>query len=660
MNAEHTPGGRSSRINLPSRFRLLLVGVAIAGLLGIGWGLHRFDRLRGLRAAPKPNLLLITLDTTRADYLGCYSAKAVMTPNLDRLAGEGARFAQCSSCSPLTLPSHASLMTAVYPYVHGARQNGTDRVFAATPTLAEALLAAGYHTQAAVASFVLDRRFGLARGFEVYHGVASNNADYPLQAERRADAVCDDAVDLLRSRATEPFFLWVHFYDPHFPYRSESHPDEASPEAYADEIAFMDQQIGRLLDELRRRKLDSNTLVVAVGDHGEGLGEHDEPVHGCYLYETTLHVPLIFRYPGRIGTGQVVSTAVRTIDIAPTILEVLGCPAMPAIEGVSLCSLLQGSNPPRSLPAYAETFEANSQFGFSPLRSMTLDGWKFVLSPKPELYDLRTDPGENRDLAVSFTQETERLRQELRRVVANAPPIESETASILTSDDTSRLEALGYVGVSRHPAADGLAEVDRLEPVGANPRDHADLLRLHFQAREALKQGRYSSAEEIFHRLVEAVPTAPQLHASLARALRGQRRIEEAITAVRTAVELSPDDISIRALYGSLLSDAQQWHEAAEQYQMVLARTPQDALILHNLGIALASLGRLEEADQRLQLAVKIEPGNARLFHTLGILRSRQGRSGEAVAYLRKALAIDPGLTQAAQDLQLIEQSLRH
>jgi arylsulfatase A-like enzyme/Flp pilus assembly protein TadD len=629
-------------------------------LLAVAWSLFRFNHPRApTTVSPRLNLLLITLDTTRADHLGCYGSTAAKTPNLDRLARDGTLFAQCSSCSPLTLPSHASIMTAVSPYVHGARRNGSGEVPAANLTLAETLSAAGYRTLAVLASFVLDRQFGLAQGFEFYHDLPLGTADNPMPLERRADFVADDAIGLLRSHSTERFFLWVHFYDPHFPYQSVSHADPASPDAYADEIAFMDQHVGRLLAELLRLNLDSSTLVVVVGDHGESLGERSEPTHGYFLYQTTLHVPLILRCPGTIRPGQSVSTPVRTIDIAPTILELLRCPEMPDVEGTSLCLLLQGQDLPLPLPAYAETFEAHSHFRFSPLRSLTLRGLKYILSPKPELYDLPADPGETRDVASDRPEDAARLRKELRDLVVHAPrPPHRSTAVGLPSTDIARLESLGYVGADAR--GDAQAELDLLEPRGGNPCDHADLLQLHFQGREALKQGRFPAAEEIFLRLIDAVPAAPQLHASLARALRGQRRLDEAVQAAQAALALAPDDIYIRGVYGSLLSDAQRWEEAAEQFRLVLDKTPRDTVILHSMGTALVFLGHLDEADRCFQVALSVEPENAPLLHSLGVLRSRQGRSEEAVACLRRALAIDPSLSHAAEDLQLIERNMNH
>ena len=629
--------------------------IAGAGLSWLGW------RAKHPAAAPKLNLLLITLDTTRADHLGCYGDTAARTPNLDQLARDGVRFAQCVCSCPLTLPSHTSLMTGVNPYVHGARWNGTSYVSAANQTLAESLQAAGYRTRAAIASFVLNRQFGLAQGFEVYHDVVPPAAGAPLEAERRADAVCTDAIDLLQSLHGERFFLWVHFYDPHLPYVSQQHPDPTSPEAYADEISFMDEHVGRLLGELQRLKLDANTLVVAVGDHGEGLGQHDEPTHGYFLYESTLHVPLILRCPGVLGAGQAVAAPVRTIDVAPTILALLGCPELPNIEGTSLLPLLRGQELQTPLPAYAETFEANTQFGLSPLRSLRQDRWKFILAPEPELYDLADDPNESNNLASAQPELVARLPQELRTLIADAPPpVQRDAQAGLTAEDMKRLQSLGYVGAAATMPADLQSELDLITPHGGNPRDYAKLFHVSAQAREAIAKGRFAAAEGLYRQMIESLPAAPQPYAGLADALRGQQRVPEALDAVQAALARAPDDMHIRATYGSLLSDAGRWPEAAAQFQTVLRQAPRDTVVLHNMGVALAFLGKLDEAEQHFQLGLSIQADSPCLLQAMGVLRSRQGRLTEAVTYLRKALAIDPEFKQAAQDLQDVERSRRH
>ena len=318
---------------------------------------------------------------------------------------------------------------------------------------------------------------------------------------------------------------------------SQQHPDAASPEAYADEISFMDEHVGRLLGELQRLKLDANTLVVAIGDHGEGLGQHDEPAHGFFLYESTLHVPLIFRCPGVLGAGLAVAAPVRTIDIAPTILALLGCPELPNIEGTSLLPLLRGQVLQSPLPAYAETFEANTQFGLSPLRSLRQGQWKFILAPEPELYDLADDPNESNNLASAQPDLVARLPQELRTLIADAPPpVQRDAQAGLTAEDMKRLQSLGYVGAAATMPADLQSELDSIAPHGGNPRDYASLFHVSAKAREAIAKGRFPAAEGLYREMIESLPAAPQPYAGLADALRGQQRVAEALDAVQAAL----------------------------------------------------------------------------------------------------------------------------
>jgi arylsulfatase A-like enzyme/Flp pilus assembly protein TadD len=609
----------------------------------------------------KPNLLLITLDTTRADYLGCYGRIPAQTPNLDQLAREGVRFDRCSTCSPLTLPSHTSILTGVCPNVHGARRNGSGYVSSANVTLAETLRGAGYRTGAAIASFVLNRQFGIDQGFEDYHDVVPAADRDPSGAWRPGDAVCNDAIKLLQNRAAEPFFLWVHFFDPHYPYLSQRRADHTSPEAYADQVSFMDEQVGRLLAELRRLKLDANTIVVAVGDHGEGLGQHDEATHGFFLYETTLRVPFIVRYPQAVSAGRVISTPVRTIDVAPTVLELLGAPEMKKIEGVSLCGLLHGSGvaPASAPPAYAESFEANAQFDLSPLRSVTMDGWKYILAPESELYDLTADPNEANNLAASQPERAVALRKQLWTCVAEAPePVQADAHAWLNTEDVKRLESLGYVGGATSMPSTLDAEMAIFEPHGGNPRSYSSLFQLNSKSRQALDEKRFPSAEGGFREIIKVVPNAAQAYAGLAEALRGQSRLDEARTAVQNALVRWPDDRYLLATHASLLADAGLWDEAAEQFRLALRQTPDDTVLLHSMAVVQMYRGRLDEAEKHLMLGLRGQPDSPQLLHAMAALRSRQDRNAEAAEYLRKALALDPGYQQAARELEQIKEAL--
>jgi arylsulfatase A-like enzyme/Tfp pilus assembly protein PilF len=606
------------------------------------------------------NVLLITIDTTRADYLGCYGRPDGHTPNMDRLAREGTLFTRCTTCSPLTLPSHASILTSLYPYVHGARHNGIGRLADSNLTLAEALRAAGFRTQATVASTVLNRKFGTDQGFEVYHDVAASEPGDERNTRRHGDVVCDDALEMLRSLARDRFFLWVHFYDAHYPYLSPRIADRESPDAYEDRIGFIDAQIGRLLEGLTQLRLERRTLVVLVADHGEAFGEHSEIMHGDFLYDTTLHTPLILRGGPQIPTGRMITAQVRTVDVAPTILALAGLPAWNQAQGVSLVPLLSGQTDDMKLAAYSETLLGQALFGLSALRSLSAGGWKYVHAPRPELYDLTSDPGETRNLVDEAPAQAAALREQVRALLAAAPPpLKEDRAVAMNAADRAALESLGYVAAA--PDEDqAQTELDRFEPRGSDPKDYARWLELRTRAAGALQERDYARAQQILDELIAALPNVPSLHLDLARALRELGRVSAADEQYRCALTLTPHDVSARHTYGRfLLFTANQYAEAAEQLRLALAQSPDDADILHDFAVALIGLGQLKEAERHLQRALALEPDNPRLMQALGVLRMKQNRFAEATECFRRTLALDPNCAEAQAALQWLSQRTR-
>jgi arylsulfatase A-like enzyme/Tfp pilus assembly protein PilF len=637
------------------RWRWWTAGIVAGFALVTGLATIYRGPLLGLLGGAPPNVLLITVDTTRADYLGCYGRPGNRTPNMDRLAREGTLFTRCTTCSPLTFPSHASILTSLYPYAHGVRHNGTGRLAESNRTLAEVLRAAGFHTQATVASFVLDRKFGTDQGFEVYHDVAASETGDELHAERRGDVVCDDALQMLRSLAKERFFLWVHFYDAHYPYVSPRNTDRESAAAYEDEVSFVDTQIGRLLDSLAQLGLDRRTLIVLVADHGEGLGEHGERLHGDFLYDSTLHTPLIMRGPPAIPLGRKVAAQVRTIDVAPTILALLGLPVWDQAQGVSLTPLLSGQAEDLHLAAYSESLEGEAAFRLSVLRSLSVGGWKYVLAPRPELYDLGADPGETRNLADEQPARVAALREQVHDLLAAAPPPPAPEDRVVAMSvaDRSTLESLGYLGIAAEEEEASQSELDRFEPRGGDPKDYVRWFELKARAGGALRDKNYARAEQMLRALVKAVPDVPGLRLDLGRALREQGRLPEADAEYRHAVSLAPGDASAHQTYGRfLLFSAQRFADAGQQFELALAEEPDNVNLLHDYAVALMGLGQLDRAEQYLQQALDLEPEDARLTQALGVLRMRQNRFAEAAECFRRTLALDPDCGEAKAALQ--------
>jgi arylsulfatase A-like enzyme/Flp pilus assembly protein TadD len=654
---EAEPGGSKSR-------RLFWVVGAVAALAAVATVASRGGWSPGALFTRKPtrNVLLITVDTTRADHLSCYGGTAVQTPNMDRLAREGALLRNCATSSVMTLPSHCSIMTGLFPFVHGVRRNGVDHLPPAANTLAEGFHAAGAATAAAVATYVLDERTGIAQGFDVYHGVPRPRGPADAsESERKGDKVCDDALALLRARAKEKFFLWVHFYDAHYPYESATHPDAGSPAAYADEVAFMDGQSGRLLDGLRELKLDQETLVVLVADHGEGLGDHQELHHGYFLYSTCAHVPLIVRCPGVIAPGAQVDALVRTVDVAPTITELAGLPPLsPAVSGVSLVPLLTGAATDLHLSAYTETAEPYTRLRLSAIRALWSGRWKYIWSTQPQLFDLEKDPGELHDVIAENAEPAQDLQQQLRKLLEQAPPrLDSKPSAPLASGELSRLESLGYVGLgdgSRSAITNGL---EAFAPVGLDPHVHAATISAYDHARQLMEHGQYAQAVSVLRGVVAQLPDALAAQCDLASALGELGQRDEAAAAYDRALALAPEDTRTRVEYATLRMKSEQWELAIAQAKQAVQAAPRDYAAHCILGTCYGRMGQLDEAAKAFEKAVGLEPQIINSRQTLGEIYFRQRRFPEAIACFQQILALDPNSAPARGALAAAQRELR-
>jgi arylsulfatase A-like enzyme len=406
------------------------------------------------RAVPL-NVVVITLDTTRADRLSVYGYMDASMPALERLAREGVVFDQATSVAPLTLPAHASLFTGLFPPGHGVHDNAGQALDAAHTTLAEMLRTQGFRTGASVGSAVLHADRGLTQGFESYRSGLSLDRTGKESRQRRADEVVDDAIRWLDDVGRDRFFLWLHLYDPHLPYEPPEPFRSMYTDAYVGEIAFADAQVGRVLNALERQGRLENTIVVIAGDHGESLGEHGERDHGIFVYESTLRVPLIVRVPG--GPRGRVAEVVRLVDVMPTLLDLLSVSA-PQMDGVTLAGLMDGRVRHLGLEAYSESMYPE-RFGWSPLRALREDRFKVIEAPRPELYDLERDPFETRNLYEERRPLADALLRRLAVLTARKgsvdPPDKVLEPPALVKE---RLAALGYVAggsfTSAHPRTD--------------------------------------------------------------------------------------------------------------------------------------------------------------------------------------------------------------
>lgn len=583
------------------------------------------------------NLLLITLDTLRADRLGSYGFTAAATPVLDRLAREGVRFEHAISAAPLTLPSHATILTGLLPPKHGLRNNGAGKLPDEVPTLATTLSGAGYRTGAFVGAFVLDRRFGLSRGFEVYDDEirAARAENATLEAERPAAEVVDRAVEWLRKAGAPPTFVWVHLYDPHAPYAPpEPFRTQFASDPYSGEIAYVDAQVGRLLKELDRLRIAERTIVVVVGDHGEALGEHGELTHGVLLYEPTLRVPLIIRAP-KILSPRVVGAPVSLAELAPALTSLL----LGRDSDLS-AGLLAGRELKEKL-IYSET-EYPMLFGWSPLAVSRRGSMKFIDSPSPELYDLARDPGETRNLYGTERRTMRALSQALESIrVIQTPP----QTSPLDPETARKLASLGYVAPSS-PVTTGDLE---------NPAKMIGLFRRFEEATWELGAGRYGEAIAGLESLVRADAENPVFRSTLAKALRQHGKLARAIELYRETVALRPDDSEAWYNLAATFQEVGDHGRAAAAVREAIRRDPSRPEAHNVLGIAYSSAGKPREALEQFQEAARLDPRNARAFNNSGnILRAMQ-RDADAEAAYKRAVELDPLYSDPLNGLGALE-----
>jgi arylsulfatase A-like enzyme/Tfp pilus assembly protein PilF len=614
------------------RRRLLLLGVFIVTLAGLAlW----------LWPRPRPHLLLITLDTTRADRLGCYGYQRGRTRVLDGLAASGVLCERAYTVAPITLPAHASLFTGLYPDETGVRRNGHGRLDDSIPTLAEILKQQGYETAAFVSSLVLNGKFGLNRGFDLYDDEfwRMQPPGSPNHRRRNGAAVASAALKWLGRPRTRPFFCWVHFYDPHAP--CSPHPelfgDAFAQNPYDAEIAYLDQQVGRLVDFLKARQLDSETLVVVVGDHGEGLGEHFEPEHGLTLYNTTMHVPLMFRQPGRLVAGRPLSANVSLVDIFPTVLDLLGVEGAPAITGRSFQQALLGGDPPATA-CYGVTDEPFAIFGCAPLLSLTEGNWKYIRSTRPELYDIAADPGERNNLVESDPERRQEMEARLSELQLRLAP-RGESRVRLSATERQALEALGYLrGAPAAKEPDGgkeLPDIKEILPFEMGTEEAANLF----------KSGASEAAIDKLRAIVREAPAHARATWLLAWGLCEQSNSDEALDVFRNLLAVRPESHTGHFGLGFVLLQRDQLEDAIPEFRKALKADPDYVEAHFRLAEALFCTGEITEAQSHLEGALENDPGHIGAAQLQAYLRDSAGRIDAARAEYRAALkeASKPG-----------------
>jgi arylsulfatase A-like enzyme/tetratricopeptide (TPR) repeat protein len=661
-------------------------------------GLAAWFAVRPRVSTAAQNVLLITIDTLRADHLGCYGDRRAATPVLDGLAARGVRFATAIVQAPLTAPSHASILTGRTPPRHGVRDNGTFVLPEDVPTLASAFRASGHETAAFVSGFPLERRYGLARGFDSYDDRFPHGDD-PRAAyiERRADETTAAVLRWLARRSAKAsghWFLWVHYFDPHAPY--EPPPESAARvagRAYDGEIAFVDTEIGVLLRKLEETGELARTLVVATADHGESLGEHGELTHGVFVYDATLRVPLIVAGPG-VSAGLVSPTVARGIDIAPTVSDLAGVPVAAGTEGRSLRDALSGLSM-TDAPAYAEALFSRLQLGWAPLHAWRTARWKLVDAPRSELYALDSDPEEK----VNRADQDPGMRAELLRPLRAAVAADRWAGRpAVDAGASERLAALGYLGgteavplaASPRDPKDGVEMINRLErgiaEAHANPgssarelaailaeepgfslarryraialaaardfagavaelrileRDHPlpvnDLVLLGDYLRLS---GHPDAAQSPLERAAGMDSRSPEPLLSLARTFVAQGRLDEAAATLERVLALVPDHPDALRGLGDVAFGREDMIAAERYYGLVLAADEQDAGALTKMGVIRVRQGRTDDGIELFRRAVAREPGSPEALLDLAAAFVKTGRPAEAAPYFDHTLAV--------------------
>jgi len=674
---------------------ITIIGVLAAGLFL--WLILRPEKraaaqigeLWSKSGVKKPNVILMTLDTTRADHLACYGYPDVRTPRIDSLARRGVLFEQAAANSPLTLPSHCSILTGMYPTYHGVRINGNTALNEQQVTIAEVLSAEGYQCGAFIAAFVLDGRWGLKQGFHHYDDQFDLRKYKHIDlgaVQRPGNEVMDAALDWLEKQKSSPFFAWIHLYDPHTPYEPpEPYLSEYGGKSlaglYDGEIAFMDEQIGRCVDWLENNSLGKNTILVLVGDHGEGLGSHGEGTHGYFIYDYATHVPLIVVTPFEDLQGVRVSSQVRVVDIFPTLLEITAIPPPGETQGRSLLSLMVQPQRKEDGFAYAESMAPNLQFGWSSLHSLRTTRYKYIDAPKAELYDLIGDPDEQANILQKYPEIAREMKEELDHLMEETSQgAPTPQAANLDKDIIEKLSALGYIGA---PVATKKAS-SQTGPL-ADPKDKFPVFQAVTSAGSMILEEKYSEAAERLEAALREEPMIPQALlvlstcyvelgrteeakakldlllkedpesipalVSMANILLEERKDEDVIALCEQTLSLDERNTQAHLLLGEIYLGRQEFSEALPHLEKAVEVQPKMLRSHFNLGVCLLGFKKYDRAEKELEHVIQEFPKYPLAEFNLGVLYEETGRLEEAQAAYTEEVTNYPGEFKARFNL---------
>ena len=597
------------------------------------------------RAAEIRNVVLITINSCRADHLGCYGDRRQLTPELDALAADAVLFERAHSTCPISLPAHSSLFTGTYPPRHGVRDRLAHLLDDSNVTLAETLREHGFQTAAFVGAYPLGSEYGIAQGFGTYDEQFAQNPDEGTPGELRAEDVSRKATKWLDAHGSKRFFLFLHYFDPHAPYAPpEPYASRHAERPYDGELAYADSCIGQVIAKLKSSGLYDSTLLIITADHAESLGEHDEVSHDYFIYQSTIQVPLIVKAPGG-AKGARIDAPVSIVDVAPTVLGLLSIPSPSEVQGKDLSrTLLRGDAPEGERYLYCESFTP-SLYGFSPLIGSVHEGWKYIWSPKPELYDLRRDPAEIRNVVAENREVAQKLQNRLRELGAPEIDPRGEDAKDHIGSYERLMRASTLVGMGQFAAARTecleILKQPRVNPITAE----ATVLLADIAANER----RYDEAVTYFSRYLENARAARHtdeqiaiVHSRLAYLFMSMRKAEEGVHHFRQAQKLNPQSAQAHADLGNALMAQGNLKEGIKHSQEALRLNPELPKVHYHLGLAFSQQGNQEEAVWHLQQAVRLGGDLPQVHYQLGAALAKSGKLEEAVDHYERAIELKP------------------
>ncbi len=590
-------------------------------------------------------VILISIDTCRADYLSCYGYRRDTTPNIDELAKEGILFENVISPVPMTLPAHSSMLTGTVPVYHGVHDNLYYELGKSNVTIAEILKDKGFSTGSVISAFVLDSRFGLDQGFDTYNDTFEEQYMAGTISERKGRETSRFAIKWLQENKNEKFFLFLHYFDPHAGYTPpEPFASQFANNLYAGEVAYTDHCIGQVIDKLKQLGLYDSTLIIITGDHGEMLGEHGEPYHAFFIYESAIKVPLIFKLPGQHKARRI-KDIVGLIDIVPTVCSVLGIEPPKQVQGVSLSGFFEGQKAGYgSRYLYCESLTPTKYNANSLLGAVT-SRYKYIQTTRPELYDLIEDPEENNNIIDQNRQLARVLQEELREILElSAGRKISDSRIELDAAAVERLKSLGYAGGS---VQDDF-EFDQTK------NDPKDLIAFHnsiLAVEKLVTRKKYAQAKTLCNKLLSQNPNAVEIHLRLADIASKLDDTDEMITQFTEILRLEPDHLYTHNKLATLLLGLGRTDEAITHFKEVLRLNPEHSTALANLGLILSKQEKFTEAAANFTRAMAINPQMPQIHYSLGKVLLQQGKKDEAIAQFKEELAINPEHLQSHIDL---------